>query len=213
MMSAWKADPELPAFLRNNFTAENLEAYFTLPDALESPESNLTMPHRAQIDPATIIQIGNAVWQIVKDGKPTSQIGVAYGGAIPDGSTWQTLSGWRDTVWNIPGNYHFHYEWKNYLGTHASVDWSWTWKSNGNYQNIGKYITLGGAVPSNVRVGWGYNLQLTITPSTPLNYGTPSNPVAGLVFTLTIKVSNPLNDETVNHQAVLKGDGSGMCSP
>jgi hypothetical protein len=214
-MNQLKMDPEMPEFLRQNFTEENIRAYFNF--HLENrPTDNVTEPEtpRLGIDPATIIMIGTQIWKIVEGGKPTSQIGVAYAGAVPAGTTWNQLADWRDTVFSQPGNWHFHYEWTNYLGTHASVDWRWAWQAQGNYQGIGKYVTNAGPTPSNVRVGWGYNLDISVAPQpNPVNYGSSSQPVAGLQFVFTIKVSNPLNTETVQHRTVLKGDGSALCNP
>lgn len=86
-------------------------------------------------------------------------------------------------------------------------------------------------VASVSKVGWGYNLDISVSPSNPINYGqypapsyrpqpsdwslaahhagTVANPIAGLNFLLTIKATNPLNSETVTHQATIKGDCSG----
>jgi hypothetical protein len=211
IMNKLKQDPDMPAFLRSNFTEENVLRYFTFHLGKRSTD-NGTDEHasRLGIDPATIIQIGTIIWKIIDGGKPTSQIGVAYGGAVPAGTTWTQLAGWRDSV---SSGIHSHYEWTNYLGTHASVDWKWAWQCQGNYQSVGKYITNGGPVPSNVRVGWGYNLDISVAPNQPVNYGSTSQPNAGLQFVLTIKVTNPLNSETVQHRAVLKGDCSSLCNP
>jgi hypothetical protein len=214
LMNQLKMDPDMPAFLRNNFTEENVLRYFTFHLEERPTFPNNTEPERLGIDPATIIMIGTQIWKIVEGGKPTSSINVAYGGAIPAGAAWNQMAGWRDNVWSQPGNWHFHYDWTNIMGTHVSVDWKWTWQCSGNYQGIGKYVNIGAPIPSNIRVGWGYNLDISVAPQqNPVNYGSTAQPIAGLQFVLTLKITNPLNTETVQHRAVLKGDCGAVCNP
>jgi len=218
-MAKFWADPQLPSPLRSNFTQENIIAYFTTIPHLtrEGPvECPPVIPQNhtlgTGIDYGKIIEIGFKVWDIVKQNQPTSAWTHSWAGAVTEkASSWTQLTGWRDMDWR-QDNSHFKYRAVNGFGiTTVAVDWRWTWKAGGKYQGGGNFMSVAGAIPSGINVLWGYNLDLGIFASNALNYGTTTNPIAGMTFLLSLKVSTPLQTSTITHTATLKGDGNANC--
>jgi len=215
--------PGMPKELRANFTKEAVEAYFDMGAKFKSGnEAAATTPsdpnmkaaavgagEGGKIDPAVIAAIGKHLWEMVKNNKATVDTQSDYGGVIPEGATWQTMSSWQERVWADPIP-QMKYVWHNSFGNQVVFNWYWTWNYNGAYQDVGHYVTLATALPSLLEVSWGYDVKAKVLVSNPLNYGTTKNIVAGVSLQLQIDVSNWRGGvERVVHIATLKGDGSG----
>jgi hypothetical protein len=193
-----------------NPTRKDVEKYFSaVPMLIKSKENT----HRIRpslpkvegaIDPATLALIGKTLWAIIKENKPEANLESNINAVIPQGTTWTDMSGWRQQKW--PG-----WQWSlvNVYGV-TTVDYRWAFNflCNGNYKNIGKYIENAGAFPTMIDVSWGYKVNVKGQVLNPFNYGTSTNPVAGLTLSMTMDVNTLVKKITQTCTVNLIGDCS-----
>jgi len=186
---------------------EEFIKFFTFAPSLEQLEipqrSQMSVPRllKTRIDPATIVTIGTAIWQIIQNGAPTSQATSVRNGAVPSGSSWTDLSGWQQFTW--PG---WGWTWVNGFGANVvEFSWSFDWLCRGNYRGTGQYIQNAGAYPKNINVSWGYTVNVDAQVLDPVNFGSPSAPVAGLTMIVTMKISNPLSTKSQTCKVTVTG--------
>jgi len=210
-----QAQPGMPAQLRNNFSRAAVEAYFDMPAKRVMADGVAHLPPvkegedggGGKIDPKVLEMIGKALWDMIKSGKSTVDATSDYGGAVPEGADWHSMSHWQERIWAEPVP-QLRYAWHNEFGNQVVINWFWSWNYGGRYQNAGQYVTLGTAIPNLIDVSWGYDVKVKVSVSNPVNYG-KSSVVSGVTFQLIIDVSNWRGgSERVVHLAVLKGDGS-----
>jgi hypothetical protein len=185
----------LNAFPIHETSANNLPARHKI-NPEKYPESS------GSIDPATIILIGQTIWAIVKENKPESSINTNQNAVVPKGATWTDLAGWRQQKW--PG-----WQWtlvNGFGGTVVDYKWSFNFLCQGKYKNIGKYLENAGAFPTSLDVAWGYTVNVKAQILNPFNYGTTSNPVAGLTLTMTLDSSTVIKKITQTCTVNLLGD-------
>jgi len=156
------------------------------------------------IDPATIILIGKTLWAIVKENKPESNLDTNQNAVVPKGTTWTDLAGWRQQRW--PG-----WQWtlvNGFGGTVVDYKWAFNFLCQGKYNNIGKYLENAGAFPTALDVAWGYTVNVKAQVLNPFNFGTTSNPIAGLTLTMTLDSTTVIKKITQTCTVNLLGDCS-----
>jgi len=188
-------------------TREQFIKFFSFAPSIERIE----IPKRKQmmtpnlsprIDPATIVTIGTALWQIVKDGAPTSSATSVRNGAFPQGAAWTDMSGWQQNTWGSWG-----WKWVNGFGaTVVDFNWSFDWLCKGNYKGTGQYIQNAGAYPKNINVSWGYTVNVDTQILDPVNFGTLTSPVAGLTMIVTMKISTVLSTKSQTCKVTVTGN-------
>jgi len=163
--------------------------------------ANRTSVSRA-IDPATVIMIGEKVWQIIVDNKPVANINTKSNGVVPQGSGFPDLAGWQQFSWKP-----WKWEWNNLYGASVvNFEWSFDWQCQGNYRGIGQYIENAGAFPKALNVAWGYTVSVDAQMLQPTNMGTHESPVAAVTFYLTMKINTVLKATSQSCKVVLQGD-------
>jgi len=182
----------LPEQIRGtNLTLENLRKWFTFAEVAHgsSQINSTSVPRQLQledIDPSIIMNTVKSEWDIYSDGKPKLDASRDFATAVPKGSDWVGLEGWRHgeygkRVWEI----------KNMFGiTGCKINYSLIWSCNGMWQGKGRYVSsatqrinydLGGGM----YVNWGGSLKVKASAMDPINLGTRENPIAGLPMQVT----------------------------
>lgn len=159
------------------------------------------------INPQVLWQIGKAVWKFISENKPSINITDNWGGAVPkDISDWRLLQQWREDVWSNHSK-PFYFEFKSgFFGETVRLEWVWSYKYNGNYNGVGKYITQAMPVITNAHDIAFEKLQCTTRVWNPVNYGTTDNPVAGIDMDLACFTLNKFDKNILNCHVILRGD-------
>jgi len=157
------------------------------------------------IDISTIIAIGKAVWEIVKDGKPVVDYKTDWAGAVPQGVSWSSLEGFKDARWGP-----FQWEFENVFTTTVKFHWYFAWSCKGSYNGHGAFIMNAGASVEEIYAAWGFTVGVTCTvDSNPVNYGSKVDPIAGLAVEVTLSVSTVLQSYTERCRVSLRGNCEG----
>jgi len=158
------------------------------------------------IDISTIIAIGKAVWEIIKDGQPVVDYKTDWAGAVPKDVSWGELEGFKDYKWGP-----FAWDFDNVLGmTNVKFHWNFAWSCKGSYNGHGSFIMNAGAAVTEIYAAWGYTVDVTCTvDSNPINYGTKVDPIAGLAVEVTLNVKTVLQSFTERCRVTLRGDCTG----
>jgi len=174
------------------------------------PVTNLTFPgtgfHTNDIKWEVIVNIAKAAWQIYKDGKPVLNSQRDYASAVPSGITsWTDLSNWDTYSW---GPFKINY--KNlYSITVVSLTFNYQYAYGGRgADGKGRYLNQATVMPTDISVLWGWTFDATMNVQPPLNLGSATNPIAGLVLTLDWKVSSGLSKIQNACSVRVSGDGS-----
>ncbi|PIP82478.1 MAG: hypothetical protein CO113_01300 [Elusimicrobia bacterium CG_4_9_14_3_um_filter_62_55] len=113
------------------------------------------------------------------------------------------MSGWKDPKIT---EQRFHV--KNAYGIWvADVGYKIIHQYGAGVDGKGKYLKVM-FVPSEVRMLWGWDLDLTARVDAVSNLGTKENPLAGMVVTVQGRVRSPAVDYQTSGTYILKGDGS-----
>jgi len=160
----------------------------------------------ADIDIATIIAIGKAVWEFVKANAPVVNYKTDWAGAVPKGLAWTDLEGFKDTTWGT-----FGWTFTDLLGiTTVDFKWKFAWTCKGSYQGHGAFIVNAGAAITNLYAAWGFTVNANVNvDQTPTNYGTKVDPIAGLNIDVSVEVKTVLQSQTAHCRVNVRGDCSG----
>jgi len=158
------------------------------------------------VDISTIIAIGKAVWEIIKDGQPVVDYKTDWAGAVPKGVSWGELEGFKDYKWGP-----FQWDFDNVLGmTNVKFHWNFAWSCKGSYNGHGAFIMNAGVGVVEIYAAWGYTVDVTCTvDSNPVNYGTKVDPIAGLAVEVTLNVKSVLQSFTERCRVSLRGNCAG----
>jgi len=164
-------------------------------DAAPQPAKN--------IDIATIVTIGKAVWEIIKDGKPVVDYKNDWAGAVPKGVSWGELEGFKDYKWGP-----FAWDFDNLIGmTQVKFHWNFAWSCKGSYNGHGAFIMNAGTAVTEIYAAWGFTVDVSCTvDSNPINYGTKVDPVAGIAVEVTLNVKSVLQSFTERCRVSLRGN-------
>jgi len=154
-----------------------------------------------------IINTGLKLWKIIADNHPVSDVKTQYATALPKG-----LTGWSDMAgWQPPKGTIYELSAKNAYGVQViHVRYQVLRTYGGSYQGKGKYLTAVTVEPLLVEVAWGYHyaMDATVPETSVVNVGTSADPVAGMMATLTWRVSTAIKDSQGQGLYFLQGDGA-----
>jgi len=189
-------------------TREELENYLSFKPIPSGRPLNMTIVKRDQvefIDPSDIVAIGQQIWQIIVDNKPSSTVNSLSNGVIPDGAGFGDMSGWQQNSWNP-----WEWKWTNVYGvTVVDYTWSFDWQCAGQYTGgIGQYIQNAGAFPKSIDVAWGYTVDVDGQILQPANIGTQDQPIAEITVYQTMKISTIIKTSSQSCKVNLNGDCS-----
>jgi len=189
-------------------TREELENYLTFKPIPSGRPINMTRVKRNNvefIDPSDIVAIGEQIWQIIVDNKPSSDVNTLSNGVLPDGAGFGDMSSWQQNSWNP-----WEWKWTNVYGvTVVDYTWSFDWQCGGQYTGgIGQYIQNAGAFPKNIDVAWGYTVNVDGQILQPANIGTHDQPIAEITVYQTMKISTIIKTDSQSCKVNLNGDCS-----
>ena len=190
---------------------------YTLDEATVRIEKVGTFVRPAAIGPAgagdaipelgEVVNLGRKVWKVVVDNEPVVDVRAPYATALPKGASgWTDLAGWRPPAGEV-------YELTARNGYGARViraRYQVLRTYGGSYHGRGKYLTAVAVEPLRVEVAWAYRLSMeaAVPDSSVVNVGTSRDPVAGMMATLSWRVSTPLKDARGRSLYFLQGDGA-----
>jgi hypothetical protein len=158
------------------------------------------------IDIGVIIQIGKALWEIIKANQPTAEMSFSAAGAIPQGiAHWNQMSGWATR----PAVRTYRARIKNALGNEAVVyTYSVIAIYGGSYEGKGRYLQDVRCIAHELKVGFGYNFFARAEIPTAYNVGTPQAPLAALNLIHRFTLKGPFKHYETTQHYVVRGDGA-----
>jgi len=158
--------------------------------------ASLFAASHAQIDPATVVEIGEAIYQAVKDNQPVIDTAVDWAGAVPKGVTaWTQLENWQGPAQSDG----FYIEFKNKIGMKLTkFSWRFVWK----------YVTQAGIDIDTAYAYLSEHLNVEVQSLKPVNYGTSANPVGGVDVQVSVSSHGLFEKTTKVCTMTVKGDGT-----
>jgi len=165
----------------------------------------------ARVDPSVIWQIGKAVWNLIENNQPTSNVTESWAGAVPKGITdWTQLSEWRGPYYSE----NFYMEFKNHLGTKLTrFDWNFEFHYNGSLNGTGLYVTEAGVSVQNVYATLTEHVDVIIKALNPVNYGSASHPIGGLDLLVRFTSHGLFERTTLGCTMTVMGNGTRRLGP
>jgi hypothetical protein len=151
-----------------------------------------------------IIGIGEKIWQIIDEEKPTAKVDQLLMHALPEEiSSLQEMTGWA-----MPHQKGYRIQMKNYFGmTVVDLVYRVVMTPQGRFKGKGQYLANAQILPQKIEAAWGYHVNMDGFVSSVLNGGTLEEPVARLQIGTNIKISTRLKMHQITDQYLLSGDG------
>jgi len=152
----------------------------------------------------TIVQIGQKVWQLVKNNKAVVNYEQDWTGAVPKEyeEDWTQLAGWKDMK---SEQFRFHY--KVGSDTVSELKWKYAWSSQGHdADGKGHYVMNAGARIDKLYARVGQELQASVTSLAPINYGTIEDPIGGIDIQVSFTSASAFNSATTTCTVTVRGD-------
>jgi hypothetical protein len=152
-----------------------------------------------------IVNLGKKVWNVIELGRPVVNIKTDIATAMPQGARcWMDLARWKN-----PESKTYKVTFENGFGAEVvSFEYRIVYLYGGEVKGKGKYIGYTTTVPANIRVQFGFNLELASNVPTVYNLGSNSNPVGGLQMDLKWKVSTVMTDNRGASSFTIDGNGN-----
>ncbi len=179
--------------------SKNLQTIDGVIDANESTQLDQTS---IAID--AIINIGQKIWTIVKDGQPVVSAQTQAASAMPDAiKSWTQLAGWQPSQSKT-----FKITYQNGFGMNV-VDFSYRviFTYGGSFKGQGRFLAGVTIIPAFVSVAWGYTFESSVAIPTIVNIGTQQNPISGMQMNVNWKVSTVLFNEQQTSSYFVDGLG------
>lgn len=159
----------------------------------------------AGLDLDVIIRIGKALWEIVKENRPTAEMTSASASAIPQGiSSWDQLEGWNPR----PAVRTYRVRVRNAIGTEvASYTYSIVGVYGGSLGGKGKYLQDVRVIANEIRVAWGYHVNAGVVIPAVFNTGHAGSPVAAMDLVHRFTVTSAVSHYECTQHFVIQGDG------
>lgn len=152
-----------------------------------------------------IINMGKALFEVVKAGKPSLNVAVDVANALPKGmECWMSLANY-----SIPRAENKTIVIRNALDmTVVRLTNKVIWLPGGSYNNQGKYIGYATIVPADVFVGWGWSMDARVSAGSVFNRGSADQPVAGMNMNMTYRVETPFSTSESTQSYFIDGEGN-----
>ncbi|MEX0799566.1 MAG: hypothetical protein WD025_08975, partial [Bacteriovoracaceae bacterium] len=112
------------------------------------------------------------------------------------------------TNWSAPKVKKYKVVAKNYMGMKpVSFEFMLIFSYGGKYGGKGVYLTGAQIKPTDVQVGWGYNLDANFQVQSVVNQGSAENPVAGAVLMIDYTIKTVLKESKHNRTFFVNGRG------
>lgn len=155
-----------------------------------------------------LIALGTKVWEIIKKGKPVTNVSMSKPvSVLPTSedptSAFNTMSGW-----SAPTVRKYRIEYTNLLGMNViSFDYTVYFQHSGQFEGNGEYITGLTVKASNVAVSWGFEFNASSELETISNRGSMQSPMAAATILINYRASSVLRDIQSSESFHVSGNG------
>ena len=139
-----------------------------------------------------MVALGEAVYDLVKKGKPSNVTEYAPISVVPRDPTTKEIADIFDLEgFSMPVERNYVAKVKNGTGKEV-VNFSYkvVYSYGGSYNGVGKYLTNVLIVPSAVKTSFGWDFNASMKLSGMMNHGTKADPVAGVMVTLKYQMNS-----------------------
>lgn len=155
----------------------------------------------------TIVNVAKFAWDVIKDGKPTVDIGTFRANAVPQVDDWQALADTRGPNW-YRMKYHNSFMWPLDDYDHVQFEIVLKWDFGARYHGGGAFIPNIWVEVPECFVGFPWSVNIGLTAQNPTNAGEPGAPLARVPVTVKGTVGSGLELEHVEWGFVLFGNGT-----
>lgn len=153
----------------------------------------------------TVVAVGKAVWEVMKDNQPVTDASSDYASVIPRDATLEQVTGWNPDPHHITVLYHSADLLElNTTDLYLTVSWYF----NGQYAGAGQYIDAATVLVSG-ETAWGNHVNISATIRDPINLGTSDAPIAALPIRIRLSESNTVQSLSYAYEAQVRGNGAG----
>jgi len=151
-----------------------------------------------------VINLGEKIWSIVKDGQPTVDYQSKSANALPSSAD----CAFELTNWQRPMVSTYQITYKNGFNmTVVSMIYRVIYTPGGKWQDSGSYLTNISIHPYQINVSWGFNFNASVQADQPINLGSLEDPLAGLQISLEWDITNPMNVSKSKEIFFIEGNG------
>lgn len=139
-----------------------------------------------------MVALGEAIYELVKKGKPTNVTEYAPISVVPRDPTTKEIADIFDMEgFSMPVEKNYVAKIKNGAGKEV-VNFSYkvVYSYGGSYNGAGKYLTNVLIIPGSVRTTFGWEFNATMKLSGMMNHGTKADPVAGVMVTIKYQMNS-----------------------
>lgn len=164
-----------------------------LPGPISStPGDRLEQAGRVIQTARDMVALGEAIYELVKKGKPTNVTEYAPISVVPRDPTTKEIADIFDMEgFSMPVEKNYVAKVKNGVGNEV-VNFSYKvlYSYGGSYNGTGKYLTNVIIVPGAVKTTYGWDFNATMKLSGMMNHGTKADPVAGVMVTVKYQMNS-----------------------
>jgi len=151
-----------------------------------------------------VINLGEKIWSIVKDGQPTADYQSKSANALPSSAD----CAFELTNWQRPMVSTYQVTYKNGFNmTVVSMIYRVIYTPGGKWQGAGNYLTNVSIHPYEINVSWGFNFNANVQADQPINLGSLEDPLAGLQISLEWDITNPMSTSKSKEIFFIEGTG------
>ena len=156
-----------------------------------------------------MVALGEAIYELVKKGKPTNTTEYAPISVVPrDPSTKEHVDPFDLENFSIPVEKNYTAKITNGLGKEVVVfNYRVIYSYGGSYNGTGKYLTGVNIIPGSVRTSYGWDFNATMKLSGIMNHGSRLDPVAGVMVTIKYQMNSWSNAFERNDTIHITGRG------
>ena len=164
--------------------------------------------HRPSTKIERFIIIGQKIWEIVKEGRPTVNVADINAVDILPGIEGKDLTAFDLSSWSLPKVKYYQVEMKNGLGQKViDMQYRIFFSYGGTYDGSGSYLAGITVEPTHVKAHWGFNLDMSVEVTSVVNMGTIENPLPALSLQIRYHVSSVVSDSKNRDTYTIVGDG------
>lgn len=170
----------------------------------QGPSRYVRRPVTADISVEDIINVGEWLWQIVKENKPTVDFEQKKATGIPEDAGHPR----HMENWEAPTSLTYLMIFKNGFGSEVvRFKYKVIFSPKGSYNGKGRYLANTSIHPAEIDVSWGFDFDAAVEIEDLLNLATKDDPIAGIQIAMKWKVESWT--KTIEGQDIyfVQGDG------
>jgi hypothetical protein len=139
-----------------------------------------------------MVALGEAVYELVKKGKPTNVTEYAPISVVPrDPISKEYIDPFELEGFSMPVERNFIAKVKNGHGKDVvSFTYKVMYSYGGSFNGTGKYLTNVIIVPGEIRTTFGWDFNASMKLSGIMNHGSKANPIAGIMVTMKYQMNS-----------------------